>query len=99
MLNHLMNFVLLILSICCSFYSYKYLSNEIQFSVIFIAVILFGVFLMNLKMIVKNKKIDSYKRQLEKESISCDNSTAKVKVLESKIEVLEKALENALNKK
>jgi hypothetical protein len=45
---------------------------------------------------IKNKKINVYKRQLEKESISSDENAAKVKVLESKIEVLEKALENAL---
>ena len=46
----------------------------------------------------KNKKINAYQRQLEKESISSDENAAKVKVLESKIQVLEKALENALNK-
>ena len=51
---------------------------------------------MNMFIIIKNKKINIYKRQLEKESISSDENAAKVKVLESKIEVLEKALENAL---
>ena len=53
---------------------------------------------MYLRLNYKNKKIDSYKRELEKESISSDESMAKVKVLESKIEVLEKALQNALQK-
>ena len=47
----------------------------------------------------KNKKINAYQRQLEKESISSNDSSSRVKVLESKIEVLEKALENALNNK
>ena len=47
----------------------------------------------------KNKKINAYQRQLEKESISSNESSSRVKVLESKIEVLEKALENALNNK
>ena len=58
-----------------------------------------GIFLMNILIIVKNKKIVVYKRQLEKEAISSDENAAKVKVLESKIQVLEKALENALNNK
>ena len=50
-------------------------------------------------MIVKNNKIKAYQRQLEKESISSDDNSARVKVLEQKIEVLEKALENALQGK
>ena len=60
--------------------------------------IVLGILLMNIILNVKNKKIDLYKRQLEKESISSDESSARVKVLEQKIEVLEKALDNALKK-
>lgn len=45
----------------------------------------------------KSKELEAYKRQLEKQSVFSDESSAKVKVLEQKIEVLEKALENALN--
>lgn len=45
-----------------------------------------------------NITIGTYKRRLEKESINSSESSSKVKVLESKIEVLEKALENALKK-
>ena len=45
-----------------------------------------------------SRKLKSYKRELEKNSISSDESDSKVKVLESKIEVLEKALKDALNK-
>ena len=37
------------------------------------------------------RKLKAYKRELEKNSISSDESDSKVKVLESKIEVLEKA--------
>lgn len=40
--------------------------------------------------------LESYKRELEKESINKTESSSRVKVLESKIEVLEKALEDAL---
>lgn len=70
-----------------------------QLAIFFILGLLLGILLMNIFVNVKNKKINSYKRQLEKESISSDESEAKVKVLESKIQVLEKALENALNNK
>ena len=45
-----------------------------------------------------SRKLKKYKRELEKNSISSDESDSKVKVLESKIEVLEKALKDALNK-
>jgi hypothetical protein len=53
---------------------------------------------MLIRLNVKNNKINSYKRELEKESVTSIESAARVKVLESKIQVLEKALENALNK-
>ena len=43
--------------------------------------------------------LNAYKRQLEKGVVISDESSARVKVLEQKIEVLEKALENALNNK
>ena len=65
---------------------------------IFISGIGVGIFLMSLRLNVKNNTISSYKRELEKESITSDENSAKVKVLESKIKVLEKALENALKK-
>ncbi len=45
-----------------------------------------------------SRKLKAYKRELEKSSINSDESDSKVKVLESKIEVLEKALKDALNK-
>ena len=54
---------------------------------------------MGIKLHVKNTKLNSYKRELEKEAISSSENSSRVKVLESKIEVLEKALENALKNK
>ena len=69
-----------------------------QLLIVFSIGVLLGIFLMNILVVVKNKKLGAYKRQLEKEAISSDESAAKVKVLEAKIQVLEKALENALNK-
>lgn len=74
------------------------LSLMYQLIFAFLAGMTFDYFIMIFIMFAKNKKICAYQRQLEKESISSDENAAKVKVLESKIQVLEKALENALNK-
>ena len=52
--------------------------------------------LMTFFVFVKENKVKAYQRQLEKEAISSDENSARVKVLEQKIEVLEKALEKAL---
>lgn len=55
--------------------------------------------LIFIPLLIKNKeKEGAYERRLEKTSISNDESSAKVKVLESKIQVLEKALEDAIKK-
>ncbi len=75
------------------------MNTYVLYILIFCAGALFGIFLMWLKLRVKNIAINSYKRELEKESISSTESSSRVKVLESKIEVLEKALENALKNK
>ena len=74
-------------------------SVVIQVLITFLSGFLTGILLMTLFINVKNKKLGAYKRQLEKEAVSSDENAAKVKVLESKIEVLEKALENALKNK
>lgn len=89
---------ILLLSISEGWYSYTYLTGNWQLAGVFISGVGIGILLMFLKLNVKNDKINSYKRELEKESISSDENSAKVKVLESKIEVLEKALSNALNR-
>ena len=86
------------LSVLTAWGSITYLSGKYEIIGVFVAGILAGMLLMTLKLNVKNEKISSYKRELEKESIASDENSAKVKVLESKIEVLEKALEKALNK-
>lgn len=57
-----------------------------------------GVYIMTFLNIKREKKISEYKRELERRGIDRDESSSKVKVLESKIEVLEKALKDALNK-
>ena len=84
---------LLLLSLSVGFgaYSYLYLSGKYELLGVFVSGLVLGIFLMFLKLNVKNDRINSYKRELEKESIASDENSARVKVLESKIQVLEKA--------
>jgi len=91
--------LLLILSVLSGWYSYTYLTGKLLLLGIFVSGVMAGLFLMLFKVNSKTNTLNSYKRELEKESISSDENQAKVKVLESKIEVLEKALENALKNK
>jgi hypothetical protein len=60
---------------------------------VFSVVFFFGPLYFSLK-----DKFSAYKRELEKGSISNSNGEAKIKVLENKITVLEKALDEALKK-
>lgn len=75
------------------------MNTYIIYAIIFLSGVLTGILLMGFKLKVKNSKLNSYKRELEKEAISSRENSSRVKVLESKIEVLEKALENALKNK
>ena len=49
--------------------------------------------------LAQKDKLNAYKRELEKSSVSNSTSSSKVEVLEAKIATLEKALDNALNNK
>ena len=98
MKKFLYGFVLLALAAISGWYSYYNLEGKFELAGIFVSGLFIGIFLMFLKLNVKNEKINLYERKLEKKSITSDENSAKVKVLESKIEVLEKALENALKK-
>ena len=75
------------------------MNTYIIYAIIFLSGVLTGILLMGFKLKVKISKLNSYKRELEKEAISSSENSSRVKVLESKIEVLEKALENALKNK
>lgn len=98
-MKNLLFIILAILSLAGAGAAAIYQSGIPALGIVFFCGFLFGVFLMNLKVNVKNDKINSYKRELEKESIASSENSSRVKVLESKIEVLEKALENALKNK
>ena len=89
---------LILLSFGFGYYGYFYLDGKYSAVSIFCGGVAFGIFLMLMKLKSKNDKLNSYKRELERESVTSDNAEARVRVLESKINVLEKALENALNK-
>lgn len=93
-----LSILLLALSFCFGYFSCFYLKGVHSTAGIFISGVTFGIFLMTIKLNSKNDKINSYKRELERESVSSGESEAKVKVLEAKVQVLEKALENALKK-
>ena len=90
--------ILSIITIACAGYTFLNQTGHIPMVTMFLSGFALAVFLMTLKMNVKNEKLNSYKRELEKDSISSTEASPRVKVLESKIEVLEKALENALKK-
>ena len=98
MIRKIFNTLLFITSAACIYTSLNCLHDKLCLVGIFISGLLFGIFLMNIRLNVKNDKLNLYKRELEKESISSTESDAKIKVLETKIKVLEKALENSLNK-
>ena len=88
----------LLIILALSAYIYLNITGKIGTISIFSCGVLLGIFLMNFVLNVKNEKLNSYKRELEKESINSTENSSRVKVLEAKIEVLEKALENALKK-
>ena len=90
--------ILSLISLFCAGYTFLNFSGHIALAIMLLAGFALAIFLMTLKMNVKNDKINSYKRELEKEAIASTESSSRVRVLEAKIEVLEKALENALKK-
>lgn len=89
-------FVLSILTAGMAFFEY---SGKFGMIITFMCGAISGMALGIIKLSIKNEKLSSYKRELEKESVESDSNASKVKVLEQKIEVLEKALENALKNK
>lgn len=58
-----------------------------------------GIYLSKCTTIKLVKQINEYKRELERRGIDRDENSSKVRVLESKIEVLEKALKDAIKNK
>ena len=92
MKNFLYLSLIFLLSLGSGLYSFKYLTGINQMLGIFFAGLLAGIFLMTLRLNVKNNILNSSERELEKKSVTALESNDKVRILESKIEVLEKAL-------
>ena len=57
-----------------------------------------GVCLLGQLYLSEKNKLNAYKRELEKSSVSNSSNSSKVQVLEAKIATLEKALDDALNR-
>lgn len=98
---------LLFITFVSAYYSYQYFiklgltysSDEAKFACMSLVLGLSIALLLSELMIDKIRTaLTAYKRELEKQSIGSTESSSKVKVLESKIAVLEKALEDALKK-
>lgn len=75
---------------------------NLSIGILILAVVSIGfvisAFLVGQFYLVQKDKLNAYKRELEKSSVSNSTSSSKVEVLEAKIATLEKALDNALNK-
>jgi len=75
---------------------------QVSVGILILAVVAIGfvisAFLVGQFYLVQKDKLNAYKRELEKSSVSNSTSSSKVEVLEAKIATLEKALDNALNK-
>lgn len=57
-----------------------------------------GVCLLGQLYVSEKNKLNAYKRELEKSSVTNSSNSSKVQVLEAKIATLEKALNDALSK-
>mgnify|MGYP007101825811 CR=1 FL=1 len=98
-------FTILAVSGYYTYISTVYLSDTVSRKVLFENAVYIFTFGFSLSALIYNllyKKLETalnmYKRGMEKESIDKTESSSRIKVLESKIEVLEKALEEALKK-
>ena len=98
MKKNIFNVLLLIISFIFAVMAVTEFTGKTVFGIIYMCGFIGGMSLVFIKLNNKNSTLSSYRRELEKESIASDENLARVKVLESKIEVLEKALENALKK-
>ena len=73
--------------------------NIALFTFLLLAVGLFvGLALFSPFYFAQEEKLNAYKRELERSSVKKDSSSSQVKVLQAKVEVLERALKEALNK-
>lgn len=79
-------------------HSTKTLSLSFYTIMILLAGIFSAICLLIPFYLTQTEQLFAYKRELEKSSVKTDSSTSQVKVLQAKIQVLEKALKDALDK-
>ncbi len=97
-MKNILYIILIIIDCIATYLAWFNFSGKNLAMVLFVTGFIMGLLLMNIKINNTNNKINLYKRELEKESVQSLESSSKVKVLENKIKVLEKALENALKR-
>lgn len=111
MKKHIVSCIWLVLFAVSLYYAYIYgvdVSSKVDSSLIkyiaeimlllFISGVSISAFIFNIIYSKTTTSLNMYKRELEKESIDSTESSSRIKVLESKIKVLEKALDDALNR-
>ncbi len=78
------------------------INNTINLAIYTITILCIGIFsgscFFGQFYLSEKNKLNAYKRELEKSSVSNSSNSSKVQVLEAKIATLEKALQDALNK-
>ena len=77
-MKNLVFIVLSISALSAAAYTFFNISGKTGLGIVFICGFLFGIFLMNIRLNMKNDKINSYKRELEKESIASDENSSRV---------------------
>ena len=98
-MKQLLSILLTLIIFVMTFYVYSNFTGKLALLGMFFCGLLLGIFLMIFVLNVKNQRLNSYKRELEKESINSTESSSRVKVLEAKIEVLENDLEKKIKEK
>jgi len=109
MKKYILLVIWLVIFALSGFYSYRYGTlvysncNDIKIMVellayVFIAGVSISALIYSFIFSNTAASLNEYKRELEKESIGKTENSSRIKVLESKIKVLEKALDDALKK-
>lgn len=96
--KNVFNLLLMFIVLYLAYFCYFNLNGKILLISEISCGFILGILTMNIWINSKDRKINAYKRALEKESVVSSENGSKIKTLESKIEVLEAALKNALKK-
>ena len=99
MRNYILLLILIAAFIGTVAWGINYVNDVQTLSIYTIIIFTIGILVGTIRTsIIQGKRFQALKREEEKNAINSTESQAKVKVLEAKIQTLEKALENALKK-